>query len=75
MEALTRHLQQPGVAVLGLGDSPNDLPMLEAVEIAVVMPRAQGPHPVFQKTIASGRFQLTQAPHGEGWALAVNQGA
>ena len=73
VEVLKQHLQQPDVAVLGLGDSPNDLPMLEAVDQAVVVPGAQGPHPVFQDAIASGRFQLAQAPHGEGWAIAVNQ--
>ena len=70
---LTEQLQQPDVAVPGLSDSPNDLPMLEAVDQAVVVPGVQGPHPVFQEFIASGRFQLAQAPHGEGWALAVNQ--
>ena len=70
-KVLTEQLQQPDVAVLGLGDSPNDLPMLEAVDQAVVVPGAQGPHPVFQDAIASGRFQLAPAPHGEGWALAV----
>ena len=47
--------------------------MLEAVDQAVVVPSAQGPHPVFQEFIASGRFQLAKAPHSEGWALAVNQ--
>ena len=73
VEVLKHYLQQPDVAVLGLGDSPNDLPMLEAVDQAVVVPGAQGPHPVFQEAIASGRFQLAPAPHGEGWALAVNQ--
>lgn len=71
VEVLKQHLQQPDVAVLGLGDSPNDLPMLEAVDQAVVVPGAQGPHPVFQEAISSGRFQLAPAPHGEGWALAV----
>ena len=71
VEVLKQHLQQPDVAVLGLGDSPNDLPMLEAVDQAVVVPGAQGPHPVFQEAIASGHFQLAPAPHGEGWALAV----
>ena len=71
VEVLKQHLQQADVAVLGLGDSPNDLPMLEAVDQAVVVPGPQGPHPVFQDAIASGRFQLAPAPHGEGWALAV----
>ena len=73
VEVLKQHLQQADVAVLGLGDSPNDLPMLEAVDQAVVVPGPQGPHPVFQDAIASGRFQLAPAPHGEGWALAVQE--
>ena len=73
VEVLKQHLQQPDVVVLGLGDSPNDLPMLEAVDQAVVVPGAQGPHPVFQEALASGRFQLAPAPHGEGWALAVSE--
>ena len=61
---LTEQLQQPDVVVLGLGDSPNDLPMLEAVDQAVVVPGAQGPHPVFQVATTSGRFQLAQeTPH------------
>ena len=47
--------------------------MLEAVNRAVVVPGPQGPHPVFQDAIASGRFQLAPAPHGEGWALAVQE--
>jgi mannosyl-3-phosphoglycerate phosphatase len=49
------------------------LPLLEAVDQAVVVPGPQGPHPVFQDAIASGRFALAPAPHGEGWARAVNQ--
>ena len=73
VEVLKQHLQQPDVAVLGLGDSPNDLPLLEAVDQAVVVPGPQGSHPVFQDAIASGRFALAPAPHGEGWARAVNQ--
>ena len=36
--------------------------MLEAVDLAVVVPGAQGPHPIFQEFITSGRFQLAKAP-------------
>ena len=28
-----------------LGDSPNDLPLLEAADLAVVVPGVEGPHP------------------------------
>ena len=73
LEELKRHQGKSDALVLGLGDSPNDVPLLEAVDQAVVVPGAQGPHPVFADAIASGRYQLAPAPHGEGWALAVRR--
>ena len=73
LEELKRHQGKSDALVLGLGDSPNDVPLLEAVDQAVVVPGAHGPHPVFADAIASGRYQLAPAPHGEGWALAVRE--
>jgi mannosyl-3-phosphoglycerate phosphatase len=73
LQELKKHLHQSDVEVLGLGDSPNDLPLLEAVDQAVVVPGPDGPHPVFADAIANGHYQLAPAPHAEGWALAVRQ--
>ena len=56
---------------MALGDSPNDLPLLEAGDCSVVVPGATGPHPELQGAVAEGRYRLAPAPHGEGWSAAV----
>ena len=73
LAALKQQQDQPEVKVLALGDSPNDLPLLEVADIAVVVPGSNGPHPDLVAGIADGRFQLAQAPHGDGWAEAVRR--
>ena len=70
---LQRRLGVEGVRVLGLGDSPNDLPLLEAADVAVVVPGAEGPHPALREGVDSGRFQLAAFPHARGWAEAVQR--
>ncbi len=54
-------------ATLGLGNSPNDLPMLAAVDQAIVIPGPQGPHP----QLAHRGWAIAPAPAPEGWAAAV----
>jgi mannosyl-3-phosphoglycerate phosphatase len=71
LERLKSHCNAAAVRVLALGDSPNDMPMLDAADVAVVVPGADGPHPVFAEALASGRFHLATAPHGAGWSAAV----
>ena len=71
LKTLKQHLGAPGVKVLALGDSPNDLPLLDAGDCAVVVPGAAGPHPELKDGVAEGRYQLAPAPHGEGWSAAV----
>lgn len=71
LERLKSHCNAAEVRVLALGDSPNDLPLLEAADVAVVVPGADGPHPVFAEALESGRFHLATAPHGAGWSAAV----
>ena len=73
LEALKQHQGCSDVQILGLGDSPNDLPLLEVADIAVVVPGVKGPHPTLIEGIADGRFQLARAPHGSGWAESVQR--
>jgi mannosyl-3-phosphoglycerate phosphatase len=61
------------VAVLALGDSPNDLPLLHAGDRSIVVPGVNGPHPALQSGLVEGRFQLAPAPHAHGWSAAVEQ--
>lgn len=71
LEALKRKLNQDAVHVMALGDSPNDLPLLEAGDHSVVVPGPQGPHPRLAEFIREGRFALAPAPHAAGWACSV----
>ena len=73
LATLKRHLGAEQVQVLALGDSPNDLPLLEVADIAVVVPGPNGPHPELRSGIAAGRFQLAAAPHANGWDEAVRR--
>ncbi len=55
------------IFTIGLGNSPNDLPMLEAVDRAIVLPGKKGIHPGL-----TGRgWQIAPSPAPEGWAQAL----
>ena len=73
LEVLKQRCGGSPVRVLALGDSPNDLPLLEAGDVSVVVPGVNGPHPVFADALAQGRYQLAPACHAQGWAEAVFQ--
>ncbi|MEB3321779.1 MAG: HAD-IIB family hydrolase [Synechococcaceae cyanobacterium] len=71
LDALRARCAAPGTRVLALGDSPNDEALLEAADVAVVVPGPEGPHPGLRAGIAAGRYRLAPAPHGAGWAAVV----
>ena len=58
---------QSPVVTIGLGNSPNDLDMLENVDYPVVLPGLSGPHP----RLAERGWTTAPAPAPEGWKLAV----
>ena len=71
LQALKQELNGGDVHVMALGDSPNDLPLLEAGDHSVVVPGPHGPHPRLTESIHMGRFDLAPAPHAAGWACSV----
>ncbi|MGJ3249332.1 MAG: HAD-IIB family hydrolase [Elainellaceae cyanobacterium] len=56
------------LTTIGLGNSPNDRDMLEVVDIPIVVPGHNGPHPGL---VGSG-WQVAPAVGSQGWAIAVN---
>ncbi|MGB0562316.1 MAG: HAD-IIB family hydrolase [Spirulinaceae cyanobacterium] len=57
------------IFTVGLGNSPNDLAMLEVVNLPIVLPGSDGPHPGLQ-----GRgWQVAPAPAPEGWAQVMRE--
>ncbi|MEA5452339.1 HAD-IIB family hydrolase [Leptolyngbya sp. CCNP1308] len=59
--------EAPTITTIGLGNSPNDLDMLENVDYPIVLPGAHGPHP----QLADRSWPVAPAAAPEGWAQAV----
>lgn len=57
------------LTTVGLGNSPNDLGLLENVEIPVIVPGSKGPHP----GLSERNWQVAPAPGPHGWAMAVEK--
>jgi len=55
--------------VVGCGDSPNDLELLQRVDLPVIVPSQTGAHPVLRGALPEA--VVAPAPHGRGWARAV----
>lgn len=67
IQAYQVNLPDQNLTTIGLGNSPNDLSLLEVVDIPIIVPGALGPHPGL-----SGRgWQVAPAPGAQGWAAAV----
>ncbi|WOD40401.1 HAD-IIB family hydrolase [Nodosilinea sp. E11] len=63
----TNNPEAQTIATIGLGNSPNDLDMLENVDYPIVLPGAHGAHP----RLADRGWPIAPAPAPEGWAMAV----
>jgi len=57
------------ITTIGLGNSPNDLDMLEVVDIPIIVPGKQGPHP----GLVGRNWQVAPAPGPQGWAKVLEQ--
>lgn len=58
---------QTQLTTVGLGNSPNDVAMLEVVDIPIVIPGAKGPHP----GLANRGWQVAPTTGAQGWAMAL----
>ncbi|MEM7794409.1 MAG: HAD-IIB family hydrolase [Cyanobacteria bacterium P01_C01_bin.118] len=55
------------IVTIGLGNSPNDLDMLENVDHPIVLPGAEGPHP----QLGNRGWHIASASAPQGWVDAV----
>ncbi len=65
------HHSQPDAQIItvGLGNSPNDLALLEVVEIPIIIPGKTGPHPGLENR----GWEVATASGCQGWANAVQK--
>ena len=69
---LKLHLKMKDVKIIALGDSQNDLPLLEYGDISIVIPGKNGPNKYLQHGIDRGDFILANSPHAKGWSNSIN---
>lgn len=55
------------IVTIGLGNSPNDLDMLENVDHPIVLPGVKGPHP----QLGNQGWQIAPSPAPQGWVDAI----
>ena len=70
---LKEFLNNIDVKIIALGDSQNDLPLLEYGDISIVIPGKYGPNKYLQNGIENGRFRLANAPHAHGWSNSIEE--
>ena len=71
VDKLKDYFQNKDVKIIALGDSQNDLPLLEYADISIVIPGKNGPNKYLKNGIDNGHFRLANAPHAEGWSNSV----
>ena len=55
------------VQIIGLGDSPNDLPLLVNSNYKIVISGLKGPNQLLLKQLKGTEFCISKKPHGYGW--------
>jgi mannosyl-3-phosphoglycerate phosphatase len=62
-----QYLSQNRLVTIGLGNSPNDLEMLETVDVPIIVPGTKGVHP----GLRGKHWQIAPDQGSRGWAMAV----
>tara|TARA_B100000242_G_C43009658_1_gene469387 strand:+ start:276 stop:1073 length:798 start_codon:yes stop_codon:yes gene_type:complete len=61
------------VKIIGLGDSPNDFPLLKNSDIKIVIPSLNGPNLELLEMLKNYKFILSSEPNGYGWKKEINK--
>jgi len=73
INALKNYSNVQNIQIIGLGDSPNDLPLLLNSEIRVVIPGIDGPNRKLLDKLCDLEFILASEPNGYGWKNEINK--
>ena len=73
INALKKYSNIQDLQIIGLGDSPNDLPLLLNSDIRVVIPGVDGPNPFLVDQLKDLEFTLASEPNGYGWKNEINK--
>ena len=73
ISALKKYSNIQNIQVIGLGDSPNDLPLLLNSDIRIVIPGIDGPNMNLLDQLKDLEFTLASEPNGYGWKKEINK--
>ena len=73
INALKEYSNIQNIEIIGLGDSPNDLPLLLNSDIKIVIPGIDGPNLNLLDQLKDLEYTLASAPNGYGWKNEINK--
>ena len=73
ISALKKYSNKQDMRIIGLGDSPNDLPLLLNSDIKIVIPGIDGPNLNLLNQLKGLEFTLASEPNGYGWKNEINK--
>jgi mannosyl-3-phosphoglycerate phosphatase len=73
INALKKYFNIKNTQIIGLGDSPNDLPLLLNSDIRIVIPGKDGPNLNLLDQLKDLEFTLASEPNGYGWKNEINK--
>ena len=73
INALKKYSNNQNIKIVGLGDSPNDLPLLLNSDIKIVIPGIDGPNLNLLNQLNDFEFTLASEPNGYGWKTEINK--
>ena len=73
INALKEYSNIQNIEIIGLGDSPNDLPLLLNSDIKIVIPGIDGPNLNLLNQLKDFEFILASEPNGYGWKTEINK--
>ena len=73
INALKKYSNIQDLQIIGLGDSPNDLPLLLNSDIRIVIPGIEGPNLELIDQLKDFGFILASKPNGYGWKNEINK--
>ncbi len=73
INALKKYANIPNIKIIGLGDSPNDMPLLLNSDIRVVIPGITGPNLDLLDQLKDLEYILASEPNGYGWKNEITK--
>ena len=71
INALLEKSKNTNVKIIGIGDSPNDLPLLKSSDLKIVISGINGPNQKLLDDLKEIDISVSDKPHGYGWKEEV----